>query len=360
VRRGFRLARLFGVDILVDGSLLILVFLLTWSLTVDFGHRYPDLTTGVRLLYAASTSVLFLGSVLIHELSHSVVALRRGLDVLQIRLFIFGGVSEIRDDARDPGEEFAVAAAGPVASLVLGGLLMALGSVVAGPWGRVFGLLGVANVILAGFNLLPGLPLDGGRLLHATLWRWRGDSSAATRIAVGSGRILGLLLAGVGIVMFFTGAVFAGLWAMAVGWFMHQAAMGARARADFVARIGGARVGDVMRPVAAAVDGNMAVTEVVALHGFGSRLPSLPVEVDGRVRGLVGDREVGPLSGEVRSARTAAEVMTTIGPADVVAAETPLETFFAREAGATRRAVVVADGRVVGVVTAREVAHLFG
>jgi Zn-dependent protease/predicted transcriptional regulator len=360
VRRGFRLARLFGVDILVDGSLLILVFLLAWSLTVDFGDRYPELTTGVRFLYAATTSILFLGSVLIHELSHSVVALRRGLDVLQIRLFIFGGVSEIRDDARGPGEEFAIAAAGPLASLILGALLAALGYVVVGPWGRVFGLLGVANVILAGFNLLPGLPLDGGRLLHAALWRWRGDSRAATRIAVGSGRILGLVLAGIGILMFFTGAVFAGLWAMAVGWFMYQAAMGAKARADFVAKIGGVRVGDVMRPVAAAVDGDMAVTEVVALFGFGPRLPSLPVEVDGRVRGLVGDREIGSLSAEERATRSAAEVMTTIGPADVVAADTALETFFAREAGATMRAVVVADGRVVGVVTAREVAHLFG
>lgn len=359
MRRGYRLARLFGVDIFVDGSLLILVFLLAWSLTVDFGDRYPDLTTGVRFLYAATTSVLFLGSVLIHELSHSVVALRRGLDVLQIRLFIFGGVSEIRDDARGPGEEFAVAAAGPLASLVLGGILALLGLVVAGPWGRVFGLLGVANVILAGFNLLPGLPLDGGRVLHAALWRWRGDSEAATRIAVGSGRILGLALAGVGIVMFFTGAVFAGLWAMAVGWFMYQAAMGAKARAVFISRIDGARVGDVMRPVAAAVDGDLTVTEAIALHGFGPRLPSLPVEVNGRVRGLVGDREIGSLSAEERSARTAAEVMTAVGPADVVAADTPLETFFARDAGATKRALVVAEGRVVGVVTAREVAHLF-
>ena len=360
MRRGFRLVRLLGVDILVDGSLLILVFLLAWSLTVDFGDRYPDLTTGVRLLYATTTSLLFLGSVLIHELSHSVVARRRGLDVVQIRLFIFGGVSEIRDDARGPGEEFAVAAAGPLASLVLGGLLAGLGLLVTGPWGRVFGLLGVANVILAGFNLLPGLPLDGGRVLHAALWRWRGDSEAATRIAVGSGRLLGLALAGVGMVVFLTEAALAGLWAMAVGWFMYQAAMGAKARADFVARIGGARVGDVMRPLAAAVDGGMLVVEVVALHGFGQRLPSLPVEVDGRVRGIVGDREIGSLSEGQRSTRTAAEVMTPIGPADVVAAETPLETFFAREGGATRRALVVADGRVVGVVTAREVAHLFG
>lgn len=359
MRRGFRLARLFGVNIFVDGSLLILAFLLAWSLTVDFGDRYPDLTSGVRLLYAATTSVLFLASILIHELSHSVVALRRGLDVLQIRLFIFGGVSEIRDDARGPGEEFAVAAAGPLASLMLGVVFVVLGSVVAGPWGRAFGLLGVANVILAGFNLLPGLPLDGGRVLHAALWRWRGDSQSATRIAVASGRLFGLTLAGVGIVMFFTGAVVAGLWAMAVGWFMYQAAMGAKARAEFVAKIGGAKVGDVMRPVAAAVDGDMAVAEVVALHGFGPRLPSLPVDVDGRVRGLVGDREVGSLTDTERSTVTAAEVMTTIGPSDVVAADTPLETFFSGEAGATKRAVVVAEGRVVGVVTAREVAHLF-
>ena len=104
----------------------------------------------------------------------------------------------------------------------------------------------------------------------------------------------------------------------------------------------------------------MLVVDVVDLHGFGPRLPSLPVEVDGRVRGIVGDREIGSLSDGQRSTRTAAEVMTLIGPADVVAAETPLETFFAREGGATRRALVVAEGRVVGVVTAREVAHLLG
>lgn len=358
--RGFRLARLFGVDVLVDGSLLILVFLLSWSLTVDFGDRFPELTTGVRFLYAATTSVLFLGSVLLHELSHSVVARRRGLDVVRIRLFIFGGVSEIRSDARSPGEEFLVAVAGPVASLIIGGVCAVVAFAIPGPWGRMFGLLAVANVILAGFNLLPGLPLDGGRVLHAGVWRWRRDRDLATRVAVATGRFLGLALGLAGAVMFFTGSAFGGLWAMAVGWFMYQAAQGAKARADFVAKIDGALVGDVMRPVSRAVDGDTTLAEVLSLYGFGPRLPSVPVVVDGRVRGIVSDREIASLMEAERAVRTAADVMTEIGPADVVEADTPLEDFFAREAGATRRALVVAGGRVVGIVTAREVAHLFG
>ena len=304
MRRGFRLARLFGVDIFVDGSLLILAFLLAWSLTVDFGDRYPDLTTGVRLLYAATTSVLFLASVLIHELSHSVVALRRGLDVLQIRLFIFGGVSEIRDDARGPGEEFAVAAAGPLASLVLGGLFVVLGSVVAGPWGRVFGLLGVANVILAGFNLLPGLPLDGGRVLHAASVAMArrlpgGDSDSrrlrsVSRTGAGRRRHRDVLHRG-------GRSPVCGRWPSAGS--CTRRPWGPRLGPTLSPRSAVPRVGDVMRPVAAAVDGDMAVTEVVALHGFGPRLPSLPVDVDGRVRGLVGDREVGSLTDEERSTR---------------------------------------------------------
>ena len=178
VRRGFRLGSVRGIEVIADLSLFVIAGLLTWSLYVDLDEAFPASRSDALLVAAIAGGVLFFASIFLHELSHSLVALRRGLGVSRIRLFIFGGVSEIDEEAETPSDELAVTAAGPATSLALGVLFLGIGwplaSAVAMP-ARIALILGVANVSIAIFNLLPGLPLDGGRMLRALVWRRSGD-----------------------------------------------------------------------------------------------------------------------------------------------------------------------------------------
>lgn len=357
--RSFRAGRVLGIDVFVDPSLVVLVALLAWSLFVRFDLAYPATSTRVLLALAASGGVLFMLSVLVHELSHSIVARRRGLTVRRIRLFIFGGVSEIEEEAGNPGDEFAVAFAGPAASIVLGGALLAVAWPFGGALGSMVRLLGLMNLLLAVFNLLPGLPLDGGRVLHALLWRRSGDRSGATRTAVNVGRGLGYALMGAGIVVVVTWADLTGLWMLAVGWFLQQAAAGSLVRERLVERAGESTIGDVMRPVSEAADGGLTVAGLLERYGWGDRIRPMPVTVGERVRGVIGPREVANVPESERATRTVESAMTPIGRHDVVAAEVPLLDFLKREGSPARRVLVTAHGRVVGIVTAEELSHLF-
>jgi Zn-dependent protease/predicted transcriptional regulator len=357
--RSVRVGRVFGIDVHLDPSLLALLVLLVLSLYSRFGSAYPETPARTLLVLAAGGGVLFLASVFVHELSHSLVAVRRGLTVRRIRLFIFGGVSEIEQDAGSAADEFAVAFAGPAASIVTGVALLATAWPFGGPAPAMLRLIGLMNLLLAVFNLLPGLPLDGGRVLRALVWRGGGDRARATRIAVGVGRALGAVFMAAGIALVAWRGDLAGVWLLAIGWFLYQAATSSAVRERLVERTGDATIGDVMRRVTEAADGDSTVARVVELFGWDGKLRALPVVVDGRVRGIIDQREVDPISDERRASTRTADVMTPIGPHDVVDADVPVLTFLSREAAPARRVVVVSEGRVVGIVTAQELAHLF-
>ena len=235
---------------------------------------------GLAIVAAVAAVVLFFGSVFLHELSHSLMAIKRGLKVRRIRLFIFGGVSEIEEEAETPSDELAVTLAGPLTSLGLGiGFLVAAWplSMALDLPARIALILGLANVSIAVFNLLPGLPLDGGRMLRALLWRRSGDRIRATRLAVRTGRILGALLMVFGVVVVFTLRDFAAIWFVAVGWFLFEAATTSAVQEAFSSRIEGVLVGDVMRPTESALDGNASVAATLAMHGWGDKLRAMPV-----------------------------------------------------------------------------------
>ena len=357
--RTIRAGRVLGIDVFVDPSLVLLLGLLAWSLYVRFGAAYPDTSTGTLRLLALGGGLLFLASVLLHELSHSVVARRRGFAVRRIRLFIFGGVSEIEEDATTPVEDFAVAFAGPAASIAAGALLLLGAWPFGGPVPAMLRLIGLMNLLLAVFNLLPGLPLDGGRVLHALVWKRSGDKARATRIAVNVGRGLGMALMALGVVLIVVRGDLAGIWLLAIGWFLYQAATSSQVRERLIERTGESTMRDVMRPLAESADGQLSVAAVLERHGWNGRIRSMPVTIDGRVRGVIGDRELGPLDDAGRATTTAAEVMTPIGPNDVVDVAVSVLEFLKQEASPARRVLVTADNRVVGIVTSEELAHLF-
>jgi Zn-dependent protease len=359
--RGFRVARLFGVDVHADLSLVLLGVILTWSLYLRFSQAFPRLERPAIAWLALGGGSLFLASVLAHELSHSLVARRRGLVVRRIRLYIFGGVSEIEDDARTPGEEFVVAFAGPLASVAIGAGLLFAGWASPDAWrapATMLRLIGAVNIALALFNLLPGLPLDGGRVLHAFLWHRGGDHLRATRAAVTAGKVVGIAAAVAGLWALTAEEGAQGLWLLVVGWFLFQAATATRSQEELRHKVAGVTVADVMRPIEVAAAGTSSVAELLEMHGWGERLRTLPVEVDGRVRGVIGERELAAVAEADRPTTTVAAAMTPIGAADTVEAEVSLADLLGRDGGGAGRVVVVREGRVVGLVTGDEVAEI--
>ena len=362
MKRGFRLGSIRGIEVIADLSLFIIAGLLTWSLYADLDRAFPSSSSDGLLLAASVGGVLFFGSIFLHELSHSLVALRRGLGVSRIRLFIFGGVSEIEEEAESPSDELAVTAAGPAASFALGVLFLAFGwpltDLLAMP-ARIALILGFANLSIAVFNLLPGLPLDGGRILRALVWRRSGDRKRATRLAVITGRALGALLALAGAVLVAITGDFSALWFMAVGWFLYEAASTSAVQEQFLERIDGLTVGDVMRRTEMAVDGDSTVASALELHGWGDKLRAMPVDVDGRVTGIFGTREVTKVDAEKRSSVLVRDAMTPIGPADVVATDAGLRRALTPAEGSSGVLVIVDQGEVVGLLTAEELSAVF-
>jgi Zn-dependent protease len=355
--KGLRLGRIFGIELVVDFSWLIIAGLITASLFVEFSTQDPNRSGRLVMIVSVVGALAFFGSVLVHELSHSVVAKRRGIRVRRIRLFIFGGVSEIEQEAATPQDEFLITIVGPASSLLLAAVFWALDSWlgVRGLAGQLLGLLAFVNLALGLFNLVPGFPLDGGRVLRSILWRVTGDFALATRVAAMSGRIVGGLLAAGGVYLMVVPGEAVGLWYVAIGWFLYQAA---RLGGVFgVARqdLADVKVSDVMKPVRVAVPAAVTVERFLSdyLIGAAVHLPALPVVDGGRVRGLVRFADVEGV--ETPAAVTVADIMRPVGPDDVVDGAQPLGELLPRFIDATAVKLVVVGGRVVGLLAARDV-----
>ncbi len=228
MKHTWRIGRLAGIDIKVDSSWIVIFLLFTFSLAAFyFPQAFPVSSHSYYWLLGLITSLLFFASVLFHELAHSVVARKQGEKVEDITLFILGGVARISEELKEPNKEFYLALAGPVSSFILGGLFLLLSYSlrnISHPVQVASAYLAYTNLVLGGFNLLPGFPMDGGRVLRAILWRATGDLKKATRLASGVGQGIAFLLIFIGLVQFFRGNL-GGLWLVLIGWFLHSASV---------------------------------------------------------------------------------------------------------------------------------------
>lgn len=230
---GFEVARILGIRLRLDWSWFAVLLLLTWTFaTFDFPFRAPGLVPEVYWMLGLVAALLLFASVLIHELAHALTARRRGIPVERITLFIFGGVAEMRMEARRPIDEFVLTIVGPLASLALAAGFWGIGRGAMAAGGEATALLSMTlarlNLILAVFNMVPAFPLDGGRVLRSILWQLTGSLTSATRWAAGVGRVFGWLLVAWGAWLFMAaGARLAGAWAVFLGWFLARAAAGA-------------------------------------------------------------------------------------------------------------------------------------
>lgn len=227
---GLRLGRILGIDVHIHGSWLIIAGLVMWSLTsAALPADFPEVAGVARLVMASAITLLFFLSLLAHELGHSVVAMARGIPVHRITFFLFGGMAQTSKDSRSPGEEFLIAIAGPLASFLLAALFFALWYVGQGAgWSPILVgsavYIAVLNLVLGMFNMLPGFPMDGGRVLRAVIWKATGNVTSATRWASTVGAGMAWLLMGYGSWQAASGDVMGGVWLVFIGWFIRHAA----------------------------------------------------------------------------------------------------------------------------------------
>ncbi|HEX2141821.1 MAG TPA: site-2 protease family protein, partial [Candidatus Limnocylindria bacterium] len=357
-RGSFSIGSIAGIRIALHPSWLVIAFLVTYSLAVgDLPDRFPLWEPALYWAVAAGVAALFFASVLAHELSHALVARRFDIKVSDITLFVFGGAASLEGDARTPRQEALIAFAGPLCSLLIGGALYGVDVLVGQPQvAALVAWLAFINLSLGIFNLFPGFPMDGGRLLRALLWKVRGDQFSATRSAAMVGRGFGyLLIAGGVFIAFQTGGLFSGIWLALIGWFITTAAEATVAQVSVQRTLRGVRVRDVMEPEPASVSPNEPVVELVnerLMRGDGRSF--LVRHDDGGLAGIVTLTDVRRVSREEWSHARVTDIMTRFN--DLVVArpedelDDALERLQAREVN--QLPVVDEDGRtVVGLLT---------
>ncbi len=285
-----KLGRIWGIPVELHVSWFLIFALVTWSLAVGyFPAEYPDLPGVACWALGVITSLLFFGSVLLHELMHSVVALRNRIPVHGITLFIFGGVAQISQEPADAGTEFRVAIAGPLTSLILAAAF-------AGLWwldGAIPYLAAPSvwlmriNLILALFNLIPGFPLDGGRVLRAVIWRLTGNFYRATQIAASTGQLTAFGFIGLGVLTILTGDWLSGLWLAFIGWFLQNAAATSYAQTNMQRALRGITVAQVMTRDCPLVPAHTSLQQLVEDHVLTGGRRCFFVTEDDRLRGLL-------------------------------------------------------------------------
>ncbi|HEX5594888.1 MAG TPA: site-2 protease family protein [Micromonosporaceae bacterium] len=364
MRASFRLGRIAGVPIGVNWSVLLIFALIAWALSANVLPRgYPGNPPWAYLVAGFSAAVVFFLGLLAHEVSHAVVAKRNGLSVAGITLWLFGGVAELRGEARSPGAELRIAGVGPLVSLLLGVVFgaIAVGLAVIGQVNLVFGafawLAGI-NILLAVFNILPAAPLDGGRVLRAALWKWRGDRTWAAVTAARAGRFLGLALIVIGLWQFLIGPAIGALWLALIGWFLVTAARAEEQQARVGVALSGVRVRDVMTPQPQAVAPNVSVADFVDHYLFAYRHSALPLIEDDHPVGLVTLDRVRQVPADQRDATELREVACRSDELVTANPEEELVDLLPRLSEcADGRALVVSDGQLVGIVSPSDISR---
>ena len=327
-----KLGRIFGIEIGLNYSWLIIALLIALSLTGHFKSTNPLWSTAVVWSVALVTSLLFFVTIVIHELSHSLVARMNGLAVHSITLFALGGVSQIEKDSPDARTEFWIGIAGPLASAAIGILCLTVALLLgwspalepATPVTAVLVWLGYINLLLAAFNMVPGFPLDGGRVLRGILWWMTGTRNRATLMAARTGEFVSYAFIVIGIVQFFGGAGLGGLWISFIGWFLLDASRASQAQVTVGEALKGLRVGDVMSRDYLTVDSRLNIQSFADEHLLRSGRRCFIVTENGKVAGLITPQEVRHIPRAQWPYKTLDVVMRPLEQLRTVTIDTPV------------------------------------
>lgn len=360
--RGFVLFRVAGIQVRIDPSWFLIFLLIAWSLSAGyFPQIEPDQHPAGYWIAGVLAALLFFASVLLHELAHSLVARAYGFEVPTITLFLFGGASQMTREPDRPGQEFWIAIVGPLTSFALGALFFALSGVIAEPplVARVVGYLGWINVALGVFNLLPGMPLDGGRVLRAAVWHWTGSRRRASRVSSLAGQGLALGLIALGAVQIFSGALLGGIWLILIGLFARGLATASHQSTLLRHWLEGAAVEDAMVREVIAVPPDLRVARLVDDYVVGHGHRAFPVVEAGRVLGIVSLDSVRRVPASDRMEARVSECMEPIGAGARVSPDLPLlDALQAMEQHQAERLLVFdARGHLAGLLTRAGVAR---
>jgi Zn-dependent protease len=355
-----RLFSLFGFEVSVDASWLLLAVLIAWTLA---GSVFPGITPGLTSAHywvmAGLATAGLLMSIIFHEMAHSIVARHYGLPIRGITLFIFGGVAEMTAEPNRPRDELLMAAAGPAASLLLAAMCYALLVGVAA-WGApavagVVWYLALINFVLALFNLVPAFPLDGGRILRAALWSWRGDLVWATRIAAGAGNLFGIFLIVFGLIGVLQGDFIGGIWRFLIGMFLRGAASASFSETLARRLLADIPVARIMNSDPITVPSDVSVQAFIDDYVYRHHHRWFPVVDDGTVVGSVTMQQAASMDGALWPAVPIGQIMRLLSPEDVVGPNTDaFATLMQMRRAGLSRLMVLHHGRLFGMVSSRD------
>lgn len=361
-RNSLKLFTVFGIEIRLDLSWFIIFALLAYY----FGFQYfpsvlPGTSSGILALVTIITIILFFSSVLVHEISHSLIAKSQGNPVKRITLFLFGGMAQIEKEPETAKGEFIMAIAGPAASFILGiifGIIWFFTRSI-GVISEPVKYLAIINIVLGVFNMLPGFPLDGGRVLRSIVWKTTGSLQRATFVASTAGRIIGFLLIGVGIVYVFFGNFFNGIWLAFIGWFLQTSAQAGYSQVKFQAAVKGIKVKDVMNEDIIEVEKNITLQELVDDYFMKYRFGRFPVVEDKRSKrfiGIISLHDIKIIPREKWPNVKAGDIVKTVSADEKVDREMEISDAIKKMGGNSLSQLVIMSGnRLSGIITKSDV-----
>jgi Zn-dependent protease/CBS domain-containing protein len=366
MRESIRLGRIAGIPVGLNLSVFVVIAILVFGLAAGrFPAVFPQRSTLAYVVAAVVAALLFFVSLLAHELAHSIVARRNGIEVDGITLWLFGGVARLRSEPQSPGADFRIAVVGPLTSLAMAVIfgVMALVLEFAGATGLaagVFAYLAGVNVMLAVFNLIPAAPLDGGRVLRAALWHWRHDRLSAAVTAARAGRAFGFLLVVLGFLQVATGRGFDGLWLVLIGLFLVNAATAEEQQSRLAENLHGIRVRDVMTPHPVTADPDATVDRFITDTVLTHRFSAYPLtDADGRLIGMTTLNRIRGVPPQQRGATRLAQIACSGEQLPIAHPDDALVSLLQRMTDcADGRAVVLDEGqRVVGMVSPTDISR---
>jgi Zn-dependent protease/predicted transcriptional regulator len=360
MRSSIRLGKLFGIEVGLHSSWFLIALLITMSLGSQFQASHKEWGTTVIWALAILTSLFFFVTLLAHEMSHALVARAHGITTKAITLFALGGVAQIEKEPEDAKTEFLVGIVGPLSSAVMGAISLAIAYLLGWrftaspetPLRAMFVWLGYINISLAAFNMIPGYPLDGGRVLRSVLWLFSRDAVRATQRAAAVGKLVALLFIALGIFRFFGGAGFAGLWIAFIGWFLLQAATASSTSVAITEGLKGVQVRDIMTSDCEILDANMNVEQFVENYLLRSGRRCFVVQQNGQVTGLVTPHEIKELERPRWPYTTLADIMRPLEELHTVTPATPvMEALEAMGRDDVNQLPVVSGNHLDGIIT---------
>jgi Zn-dependent protease/CBS domain-containing protein len=356
LKEGLPIGRLFGISIRLHYSWFVIFTLVIWALSRDyFPAVYPHWSTAISITAGIITSLLFFASLLAHELTHSLVAQRYGIPVKAITLFIFGGVSQIAEEPHDARTEFRIAVAGPLTSIILGGIFWGLWYLLPPAFDVIAAVsfwLGWINILLAVFNMVPGFPLDGGRVLRSIIWWHTGNLRRATRLASNIGRGIGFMFIFGGVWLVFTGDWSSGIWLGLIGWFLASAAANSYHQMVMQQALEGHEVSEIVSRDCISVAPDLNIERLVNEYILPTGRRCFAVVREGITLGLVTLQEVKGVLRDMRSRVVVAQIMKPMNRLKQVTPDADLATVLniLTQENVNQLPVMV-DGQMVGMVT---------